>query len=696
MNVKLRVVASVVVALGVCGLVRAQESRPQESKPAASAAGLIPRSVLFGNPEKAGAQISPDGTKLSFLAPVDGVLNVWVGPSGRIQDAKPVTSDTKRGIRQYFWAYTSQHVIFLQDTNGDENWRAFSVDLATGKTIPLTPFENVAVQVQQVSDKFPEEVVLGINDRDPSLHDLYRVNIRTGERTLMLQNDGFMSFSVDDNFKVRFGQKMVESGDVEEYKAVEKDGKLAFEEYQKIPREDTDGTGEIGYDATGNIRYVRDTRGRDTSAIFAVDLTSGEKKVVFQYDQCDAGQALIHPTKKTIQAVEYEYEKPRWGIIDRDLELDWQFLRKNTGDGTMIIASRSHDDRIWIVGVAPDNASSRTYLYDRGAHAGGGAPGEQKVTLLYVTRPGLQGRPLSSMTPVLVKTRDGLTMVCYLTLPPEADTNNDRKADHPLPMVLNVHGGPWARDNWGFDAEHQWLANRGYAVLSVNYRGSTGFGKKFLNASERQWGGKMHDDLIDAVNWAIKEKVADPAKIAIYGGSYGGYAALAGLTFTPETFACGVDIVGVSNLTTFMNTIPPYWKPFLEYMYKMVGDPRTEEGKQFLLDHSPVTHADKIVRPLLIAQGAHDPRVNKAESDQIVKAMTEKKIPVTYVVYPDEGHGFARPQNRQSFYAVAEAFLAKHLGGRAEPVGNDFKGSSITIEAGAEQVPGIEGAGGGK
>ncbi len=684
MKVQVRIVSLLIAALGVSVSASALAQAGGEG-----GAGLIPRSVIFGNPEKAGAQVSPDGARLSFLAPVDGVLNVWVGPSGRMQDAKPVTHDTKRGIRQYFWAYTSQHVIYLQDSNGDENWRAFSVDLATGKTIPLTPFDKVAVQVEQVSDKFPEEVVLGINDRDPSLHDLYRVNIRTGERTLMLQNDGFMSYSVDDDFRVRFGQKMVESGDVVEYKALDKDGKVEFEEYQRIPREDFDGWGEVGYDATGNVRYVRDTRGRDTSAIFAVDLKTGEKKTVFQFDKCDAGSVLIHPTKKTIQAVEYEYEKPTWGIIDRDLELDWQFLRKNTGPGNLIVASRSHDDRVWIVGVAPDDASSKTYLYDRGAHAGGGATGEPKVTLLYAMRPGLKGYTLASMTPELVKTRDGLTMVCYLSLPPGSDADNDRVPDRPLPMVLDVHGGPWARDSWGYNPEHQWLANRGYAVLSVNYRGSTGFGKRFLNASERQWGGTMQDDLIDAVDWAIKEKVADPAKVAIYGGSYGGYAALAGMTFTPEKFACGVDIVGVSNLTTFMKTIPPYWKPFLEYMYKMVGDPRTDEGRKFLLERSPATHADKIVRPLLIAQGAHDPRVNKAESDQIVKAMTDKKIPVTYVVYPDEGHGFARPENRQSFYAVAEAFLAAHLGGRVEPVGSDFKGSSIEIERGADQVPGI-------
>lgn len=665
--------------------------RTDDNKPAE----LIPRSVIFGNPEKAGARVSPDGAKLSYLAPVNGVLNIWVGPSGRIADAKPVTNDTKRGIRMMQWAHTSQHVLYLQDTDGDENWRVFCTDIATGKTTNLTPMDNIAAEIAQVSDKFPDEIVVSINDRDPQFHDLHRINIRTGERTLLLKNEGYISFTVDDDYRVRFAQKMVAGGAVEEYKVSLKDGQYSYELGETISMEDSTGYGHVGFDPSGTVRYIRDSRGRDTVGIFAVNLDSGESKLIFGHDRTDAEDVFIHPTEKFIQAALFNYERPRWSLSDRSLERDWQFMAKNCGEGTLDVTSRSQDDRIWTITTAPDNASARTYIYDRGSLASdkiadsAGNPIGPKITLLFVSRPALQGRKLASMQWHEIKSRDGLTLMSYLSLPPDADANKDRLPDQPLPMVVNVHGGPWARDEWGFHPEHQWLANRGYAVLSVNYRGSTGFGKKFVSASKREWAGKMHEDLLDAVKWAIDRKIADPAKIAIYGASYGGYATLVGLTFTPETFACGVDIVGVSNLTTFMNTIPPYWGPFRNYLYEMVGDPTSDEGRTFLLDRSPVTKVDQIKRPLLIAQGATDPRVNKDESDQIVKAMNEKKIPVTYVLYPDEGHGFAVPANRTSFYAIAEAFLAQHLGGRVEPVGDDFKGSSLKIESGADQVPGL-------
>ncbi len=703
-----------VIALSIAATALAQETKPSAASPAAGAGAasaakqpdLIPRAVLFGNPEKASAQISPDGSKVSFLAPVKGVLNIWVGPSGRIADAKPVTGDEKRGIRRYLWAYTSQHVVYLQDVGGDENWRVYCTDLATGKTLTLTPMDGIAAQIVASSPRFPDEIIVGINNRNPQYHDLHRVNIRTGEMRLVQENEGFVNFTIDDDYRVRFGQKPLPGGGIEEFRAVERDGKIAWESWAKIPIEDVESYAHIDFDTTGDVRYIRDAAGRDTAAIVAVKISTGERQELFGHDKADAGEVLVHPTEKTIQAVEHDYDRPRWNLNDPALVPDWQHIAKTSANGAVRIPSRSHDDRFWIVTVDNDNASARTYIYDRGlppggpASSGGGATGaqpkrgEQKMTLLFVQRPALQGRTLAGMKATEIRTRDGLTMMCYLSLPPGSDTIKKGTPDRPLPMVLNVHGGPWARDSWGFDPEHQWLANRGYAVLSVNYRGSTGFGKKFVSASKREWGGKMHDDLIDAVNWAIENKVADPQKVAIYGGSYGGYAALAGLTFTPEVFACGVDIVGVSNLTTFMDTIPPYWKPMVPYFYGMIGDPTTEEGRRFLLERSPVTKADRIVRPLLIAQGANDPRVNKAESDQIVKALQEKKIPVTYAVYPDEGHGFARPANRQSFYAVAEAFLAQHLGGRFEPIGEDFRGSSIVVETGAEQIPGLSEAAG--
>lgn len=322
----------------------------------------------------------------------------------------------------------------------------------------------------------------------------------------------------------------------------------------------------------------------------------------------------------------------------------------------------------------------RYYLYDRD---------RRDARFLFTNRTDLEGLPLAPMHGRVIRSRDGLNLVSYLTLPVWTDPDGDGVPGEALPTVLLVHGGPWARDSWGYNSMHQWLANRGYAVLSVNYRGSTGFGKSFINASNGEWAGTMHNDLIDAVDWMIAEGIADPDRVAIMGGSYGGYATLVGLTFTPEKFACGVDIVGPSNLRTLLGSIPPYWKPLMDLWKTRVGDPFTEEGRAFLDSRSPLTYVDRIVKPLVIGQGANDPRVKQSESDQIVEAMKSRGIPVTYVLYPDEGHGFARPQNRLSFFAVTDAFLAQQLGGRSEPVGDDFQGSSIEVLQGATEVPGL-------
>jgi dipeptidyl aminopeptidase/acylaminoacyl peptidase len=338
------------------------------------------------------------------------------------------------------------------------------------------------------------------------------------------------------------------------------------------------------------------------------------------------------------------------------------------------------DDTKWTVAYVLDNGPVKYYLYERPA---------RKARFLFTNRPELETLKLAHMHPVVIKSRDGLNLVSYLSLPLGSDPNNYGRPASPLPLVLNVHGGPWARDSWGYDPYHQWLTNRGYAVLSVNFRGSTGFGKDFINAGDHEWAGKTQDDLVDAVQWAISERIADPQKVAIMGGSYGGYATLVGLTFTPDLFACGVDIVGPSSLLTLLESIPPYWKPILDMFAARVGDPRTEEGRKFLQERSPLPRVDQIRRPLLIGQGANDPRVKQAESDRIVAAMQEKKIPVTYVLFSDEGHGFARPENNMAFNAVTEAFLATQLGGRFEPIGKDFEGSTIQVPAGADQVPGV-------
>jgi dipeptidyl aminopeptidase/acylaminoacyl peptidase len=444
--------------------------------------------------------------------------------------------------------------------------------------------------------------------------------------------------------------------------------------------EDAMTTQAAGFDKTGKMLYLMDSRGRNTSALTALNLDTNQQTTIGEDPRADVGGILIHPTEKNIQAYAANYLRNEWRVVDKAIQGDFDYLR-TVAEGDFTVGSRTLDDKKWIVVYVMDNGPVRYYLYDRGA---------KRANFLFTNNQDLEKATLTKMTPVIIKSRDGMDLISYVSLPAaERVSGSTPRPSKPLPMVLDVHGGPWGRDAWGLNSTHQWLANRGYAVLSVNFRGSTGFGKKFINAANMEWAGKMHDDLIDAVNWAVKEKIADPKKVAVMGGSYGGYATLVGLTFTPDVFACGVDIVGPSNIVTLLNTIPPYWTPMIEMFTSRVGDHRTEEGKSFLAQRSPLTFVDRIKKPLLIGQGANDPRVKQAEADQIVKAMQDKKIPVTYVLYPDEGHGFARPQNRMSFNAVAEAFLAEHLGGRYQPIGTDFKGSTITVPTGATQVPGL-------
>jgi dipeptidyl aminopeptidase/acylaminoacyl peptidase len=660
-------------------LAGATEATAQDSgkKPPGQKTGLIPRRILFGNPDRAQPKLSPDGKQLSFLAPVKGVLNVWVGPADKPDAAKPVTDDKKRGIRQYFWAYTSKHIVYLQDVGGDEDWHAYSVEIATRKATDLTPFKKVAAQINEVSHKAPHEILIGLNDRDQRYHDVYQINITTGERKLLQKNDDYAGFLTDDDYKVRFAIKFDKSGDE---LLLRPDGKGGFEKFLTIPQKDNLTTQPLGFTKDGNTLYLTDSRKRNTGALTTLDLKTGKQEVIAANPKVDVGQVLMHPTEKTVQGVAFTYTRTTWDFRDRAVARDFAVLKK-VADGDLSLVSRTLDDEQWIVAFTVSDGPVRYYHYDRGT---------RKSRFLFTNQAELAEWKLQKMYPVVIPARDKLELVSYLTLPPDTDKVGKGRPDRPVPLVLLVHGGPWGRDSWGLNAMHQLLANRGYAVLSVNFRGSTGFGKAFVNAGDKEWAGKMHDDLIDAVNWAIQEKIAPKDKVAIMGGSYGGYATLVGLTFTPDVFACGVDIVGPSNILTLLNTVPKYWQPIVQLFKDRVGDHTTEEGKKLLLSRSPLTRADKIKKPLLIGQGANDPRVKQAESDQIVKAMQEHKIPVTYVLFPDEGHGFARPANRLAFFAVAEAFLAKQLGGRYEPIGDAFKGSSITVPTGAEDISGLK------
>jgi len=639
---------------------------------------LIPRSILFGNPDRASVTISPDGEKLAYLAPLDGVLNVWVAPIGAPHEARAVTRDTVRGIRLYSWAYTNEHILYLQDAGGDENWRAYCVDVNSLASSDLTPESGVQAQLQHLSPQHPDEALIALNDRDPRLHDLYRVRIPTGERELIQRNDEYVGFLTDDAFSVRFAMKVTPQGAIEIFR---RDGEN-WALFAEVPAEDAMTTGPVGLSASGDTLFLTDSRGRNTAALVAWDLASGERKTLAEDPQVDAEGFWIHPATRAVQAVGFNHTRRRWHVIDGAVREDLKRL-EGVVDGDVEVTSRSLDDRRWIVAYTIDCGPVRYYLYDRDG---------DEVSFLFTDRQALEEAPLAPMHARVLRARDGLALVSYLTLPVGSDPDGDGIPEVPQPMVLSVHGGPWGRDVWGYDPLHQWFANRGYAVLSVNFRSSTGFGKAFINAGNLEWAGKMHQDLLDAVGWAVEEGIADPERVAIAGGSYGGYATLVGLTFTPETFACGVDIVGPSNLLTLIENVPPYWMPMLPVLTQRMGDPATEEGRQLLEERSPLSRVDQIRKPLLIAQGANDPRVKQAESDRIVDAMQERGIPVTYILYPDEGHGFARPENRLSFMAVAEAFLAPILGGRAEPFADDLARSTVKVNAGAQFVPGLKDA----
>jgi dipeptidyl aminopeptidase/acylaminoacyl peptidase len=667
MNKKTILLAAAAAALPTAGVpVLAQTSAP-----------LIPREKIFGNPTQTAGRLSPDGKWLSWIAPRDGVLNIYVAPAANPKAAKPLTNERQRPIRQYFWAPDSKQILFINDKGGDENFLLYGVDVVSAEQRTLTPFEKTRVQIVGNSPLVKDRILVGVNNRDPKWHDVHSLDLATGKLTpVMINTGGYAGFMADRNLAIRIATKPRADGGSEFYRVA--NGKVDEKPFETVALDDAQTTSPAGFTSDGKTLYWIDSRGRDTAALFAQDLATGTKSLVAQDAKADIGGALSNPKTGRVEAYAVNYLKNEWTPLDSKVKGDLAFLEGKL-DGEIAVVSRTDSDDKWLVAVDPVVAPSTTYLYDRSKKA---------LTKLYVSRPELEGAPLAAMHPVEIKTRDGMNMVSYLTLPPGTDPDGDGKPDKPVPMVLLVHGGPWARDAYGYNSGHQWLANRGYAVLSTNFRASTGFGKKFLMAGNLMWGTKMHDDLLDAVDWAVGRGVTSADKVAIMGGSYGGYATLAGLAFTPEKFACGVDIVGPSNLETLLKTIPPYWEAGKAQMYARMGNPTTPEGLALLKERSPLYKADQIKRPLLIGQGANDPRVNVAESEQIVEAMKAKNIPVTYVVFPDEGHGFARPVNNIAFNAVAENFLAKCLGGRAEPIGGALKGSTAQVPHGAEYAPG--------
>jgi dipeptidyl aminopeptidase/acylaminoacyl peptidase len=606
---------------------------------------LIPLETFFGNPDKMSPQISPDGKRLAYIAPDEGVLNVWVRTVGK-DDDRAVTKDRDRGIRAYFWAQNNKQILYIQDKGGDENWHVYAVDLEANTERDLTPFDGVQARIEAVDPDFPDEILVSVNNRVPELHDVYRCDLSSGNLTLEEQNDdGFVGWLVDHDLDVRSAVKFNPEGGSTLF--VRETTESAWRPLEEWGPQDSLNSAPIAFTPDGTGIYVISSEGANTSELRELDIASGKEKTLASDRTFDVSNVLIHPIRRVIQAVGFSKERMEWDVLDTAIEADFAAI-KRIRRGDFGVINRDHADTTWLVYFNTDDGPVHYYAYDRET---------KKGKFLFTNRRALEGLTLAKMEPIKFRARDGLTIHAYLTLPTGIPAKN-------LPTVLNVHGGPWYRDSWGYDGEAQWLANRGYAVLQVNFRGSTGYGKEFVNAANREWGGRMHDDLIDGVRWAIKKGIADPKRIAIFGGSYGGYATLVGLTFTPEQFACGVDIVGPSNLITFQETIPPYWKPLESVLWDRVGHP--QKDAEFLKSRSPLFHVEKITKPLLIAQGKNDPRVKVSESLQIVEALKKAGKQVEYVEYPDEGHGFAKPDNRLDFYRRADDFLAEHLGGRCQ------------------------------
>ena len=608
---------------------------------------LVPREVLLGNPERVAPRISPDGRQLAWMAPEEGVLNVWIRTVGS-DDDRAITHDRERGVQGFFWAPDGRRILYVRDAGGDENWRLFDVHIESGTSRDLTPFDGVQAQVEHVDKKFPRSILIGMNKDNPELHDVYRLDLESGELEKIVDNPGYIGFVTDLQQQVRAAAAPTPDGGMILLVRDSIEPDAEWRPVLQVGQEDALTSEPVAFSEDGKRLLLITSEGANTAQLEWMDLASGERSVIAGDERYDVSAVRTHPDTNEPQVVLIVKARNELVVLDESVRADVEGITA-LDEGDWWFQNADHADRTWLVAFTLDDGPVRYWAWDRDAKQG---------TFLFEHRPELSRYQLAKVEPFSYTSRDGLEIEGYLTFPLGVERSN-------LPTVLNVHGGPWHRDQWGFGPEAQLFANRGYLCVQVNFRGSTGYGKDFLNAGNKQWGAAMHDDLVDAVNHVVEQGYADPDRIAIYGGSYGGYAALVGATFTPDLFRCAVDIVGPSSLKTLIESIPPYWAPLVAQFHTRVGNPETEE--EFLWSRSPLSKVDEIKIPMLIAQGANDPRVKQAEAEQIVAAMKEKGIPHEYLLFPDEGHGFVKPENRLRFYAVAERFLAEHLGGRAEP-----------------------------
>ncbi len=616
---------------------------------------IIDREIFFGDPEVAGAQLSPDGKYMSFIKPYNKVRNIWIkGIDEAFEKARPVTADTAGPIPGYFWTHDSKYIMYVQDKGGNENFNVYALnpaeELKEGQVVPearnLTGVESVRTQLYNLPESDHDLIYIGLNDRDASWHDLYAVKISTGEKTLIKKNEERISgWTFDNADQLRLASRTTDDGGTEFLK-VTKDG---FESFYNCNNEESCGLYRFHKDDK-EVYMVSNKGDRDLMQLVLFNLETGKETLVEgdPLNQVDFGRAFFSDVTKELIATRYIGDKPRMYFIDKSYEEDYNNIKKELPNVEIYFGSSTKDEKNWLIYGNSDVDPGAAYLYNRDT---------KKLTYQYSPRPELPKEHLTEMKPVRYKSSDGLEIPAYLTLPKGVKAEN-------LPAIMLIHGGPWARDRWGYDPFAQFWANRGYAVLQPNFRGSTGYGKAFLNAGNLEWGELMQDDITWGAKYLVEQGIAAEDKIAIMGGSYGGYATLAGVTFTPDVYAAGVSIVGPSNLLTLLESIPPYWEAIRKLFHKRMGNPETEEGKKKLMEQSPLFSADKIKVPLMVVQGANDPRVKQAESDQIVIAMRELKLPVAYLVAEDEGHGFRKPDNMMAFIASAEKFLAKHVGGR--------------------------------
>ncbi len=649
---------------------------------------LRPLKTLLAPATNNALGVSPDGRWISFMRPVDGAANLFVAATGAPDSARQLTHRTGRGLQasdvsgntMYRWTPDSRRIVFPEDQNGNEKWNLYSVEIETGQERALTPLPGVAVQLLAFSDDDPRYAAISVKDRNPAIPDLYRLDLETGERRLILENDAMLAVLPDRHLRPRVGMGFSPDGSVDLYRPTPSGGwDLVWDlSPDDVPALSASAyRNALAFDGDNRRLYLFDSEHRDAAALVALDPATGQRDSIAADPRVDLAEVLYHPTTYALQAYATIWTRTKWTVLDPTLQADFDRLAK-VADGDLSVLGRSRDQRIWVVRYLMSDAPIAYYVYDRSTG---------RATRLFSATPALDSLHFSKLHPFELTTPDGLPLVSYYLLPPWTDPDGDGKPVTPVPAVVLVHGGPSdERAQWAFGGIVHWFANRGYAVLYLNYRGSAGFGKRYMNGQNLEWGGKMHEDVLQQVDWAADQGIIDRKRVAIVGGSYGGYEVLVGMTMTPDAFACGIDLVGPSNLERFM----PHWN--VDRMAKVVGDPRTDSGRAFLRSRSPINFAGQTQHPVLIGQGSNDARVPKYQSDTVVAAMTAARVPVVYAVYPDEGHGLLRPANSFSFWAIGEQFLARCLGGRAAPITDQLDGSSVVIETGRDYIPGLEAA----